>query len=564
MYNNIVSFGGNIMEKVKVMTLGGLDEDGRNLTIVEVDEKIVIIDAGLKYPDHSLLGVEIIIPNFSYLVERKDKIVGIFITHGHDDVMGALPYFIKECNVPIYTAPFTSLIIEDMMRQHQINEYTLKPIKRQDKLNLNGLEIRTFGLTHSICDTIGIAIKTKHGYIVHASEYIIDFDQNLPSFDCDITEFAEIGKEGVYMLMTESRNSERVGFTSPRHRVKSALEPIIEASEGRVVISLYQQNLFRLIEVFELAIKYKKKIFFANDNHRPYINYLKKLKYYQLPDKIELHPNQFNNHRDDVIIVVADQGPNVFRLMHSIATGDHASILLKQSDTVIIASPVVAGTERDAARMQNELFKDGVSVVNLSREQFFTMHPSSEDLKMMLTMFKPTYYIPLKGEYRQLIENANLALNRGYHATNIIVLDNGQVAQFKDGQIEALSEFIDIEDVLIDGKESLDSTGLVLRDREILATDGTLIVGIVINHQTKEILGGPDVQSRGVIYLKDADYVVKECGHILENVINKAVQENRYENISARNEAREQMSKYVLKMTGKKPMILPVIIEINA
>lgn len=552
------------MEKVKVMTLGGLDEDGRNLTIVEVDEKIVIIDAGLKYPDHSLLGVEIIIPNFSYLVERKDKIVGIFITHGHDDVMGALPYFIKECNVPIYTAPFTSLIIEDMMRQHQINEYTLKPIKRQDKLNLNGLEIRTFGLTHSICDTIGIAIKTKHGYIVHASEYIIDFDQNLPSFDCDITEFAEIGKEGVYMLMTESRNSERVGFTSPRHRVKSALEPIIEASEGRVVISLYQQNLFRLIEVFELAIKYKKKIFFANDNHRPYINYLKKLKYYQLPDKIELHPNQFNNHRDDVIIVVADQGPNVFRLMHSIATGDHASILLKQSDTVIIASPVVAGTERDAARMQNELFKDGVSVVNLSREQFFTMHPSSEDLKMMLTMFKPTYYIPLKGEYRQLIENANLALNRGYHATNIIVLDNGQVAQFKDGQIEALSEFIDIEDVLIDGKESLDSTGLVLRDREILATDGTLIVGIVINHQTKEILGGPDVQSRGVIYLKDADYVVKECGHILENVINKAVQENRYENISARNEAREQMSKYVLKMTGKKPMILPVIIEINA
>lgn len=564
MYNNIVSFGGNIMEKVKVMTLGGLDEDGRNLTIVEVDEKIVIIDAGLKYPDHSLLGVEIIIPNFSYLVERKDKIVGIFITHGHDDVMGALPYFIKECNVPIYTAPFTSLIIEDMMRQHQINEYTLKPIKRQDKLNLKGLEIRTFGLTHSICDTIGIAIKTKHGYIVHASEYIIDFDQNLPSFDCDITEFAEIGKEGVYMLMTESRNSERVGFTSPRHRVKSALEPIIEASEGRVVISLYQQNLFRLIEVFELAIKYKKKIFFANDNHRPYINYLKKLKYYQLPDKIELHPNQFNNHRDDVIIVVADQGPNVFRLMHSIATGDHASILLKQSDTVIIASPVVAGTERDAARMQNELFKDGVSVVNLSREQFFTMHPSSEDLKMMLTMFKPTYYIPLKGEYRQLIENANLALNRGYHATNIIVLDNGQVAQFKDGQIEALSEFIDIEDVLIDGKESLDSTGLVLRDREILATDGTLIVGIVINHQTKEILGGPDVQSRGVIYLKDADYVVKECGHILENVINKAVQENRYENISARNEAREQMSKYVLKMTGKKPMILPVIIEINA
>lgn len=551
------------MENIRIMALGGLDEDGRNMTVVEIDDKIIVIDAGLKYPDNSMLGVEIIIPDFSYLVERKERILGIFITHGHDDVMGALPYLIKECNIPIYAAPFTSLIIEDILSKHQITDYTLHKIKRTTHLNLDGIKIRTFGLTHSICDTIGIAILTSQGYIVHSSEYIIDFDQNLPSFDCDITEFAEIGKKGVFALMTESRNSERVGFTSPRHRVKSALEPIIESSDHRVIITLYQQNLFRLIEVFELAIKYKKKLFFASENHRSYLNYLRKLKYYNLPDKIELHPKQFNNHLDDVIIIVADQGPNVFRLMHTIATGDHAHIQLKQSDTVVIASPVVAGTEKDASRMENELFKDGVSVKTLPREQFLTMHPSSEDLKMMLTMFKPTYYIPLKGEYRQLLENANLALNRGYYADHIIVLDNGQVVQFKNGKVESMAEFNNTEDVFIDGKESLDSTGLVLRDREILATDGTLVVGIVINHSTKEVLGGPDVQSRGVIYLKDADYVVKECGNILEKVIEQAVTENRYDNISARNEAREQMSKYVLKMTGKKPMILPVIIEIN-
>lgn len=551
------------MEKIRIMALGGLDEDGRNLTVIEIDEKIIIVDAGLKYPENTMLGVEIIIPNFSYLIERKNKIVGLFITHGHDDVMGALPYLIKEINIPIYAAPFTALIIEELFKKHEVENYTLNKIKRYGLINLDGLKIRTFGLTHSICDTIGLAIATSQGYIVHASEFMIDFDQNLPSFDCDITELAEIGKKGVFALLTESRNAERVGFTSPRHRVKNALEPIIESSLGRVIITLYQQNLFRLIEVIELAQKYKKKIYFVNEHYRSYLNNLKKLKYFNLPEKIELHSHQFNNSFDDVIIIVADQGPNVFRLMHTIATGDHAQLQLKQTDTVVIASPVVAGTEKDASSMENELFKDGVSVKNLPRDEFLTMHPSSEDLKMMLTMLKPQYYIPIKGEYRHLIENANLALNRGYYADHIIVLDNGQVASFNGDKLESLAEFHETDHVYIDGYESLDSTGLVLRDREILATDGTMIVGIVINHETKEILGGPDVQSRGVIYLKDADYVVKECGVILENVIVNLVAENRYDNNTARNESKEQMSKYVLKMTGKRPMILPVIIEIN-
>ena len=551
------------MEKIRLLTLGGLDEDGRNMTIVEIDDDIIVIDAGLKYPEHSILGVESIIPNFSYLVERKDRVLGIIVTHGHDDVMGALPYFIKECNVPIYAAPFTALVIDDLLKKHHITDYKLHRIKRFGNISLGRHKIRTFGLTHSISDTIGLAISTSHGYIVHANEYIIDFDLNIPSFDCDITEFAEIGKKGVYMLMTESRSSERVGFTSPRHRIKSALEPIIENSQNRVVITLYEQNLFRLIEVFELAVKYRKKIVFASENHRLYMNYLKKLKYYDLPDDLEIRPQRFENNREDVIVIVADQGPSVFRLMHTIATGDHQFVRLRQSDTVVIASPVVPGSEKDASKMEDELFKDGVTVESLPRELFLTMHPSSEDLKMMLTLLKPKYYIPLKGEYRHLIENANLALNRGYYAGNIIVLDNGQVAAFEDGELKSQNEFVETDEVFIDGQESLDSTGLVLKDREILATDGTLIVGIVINFETKEILGGPDVQSRGVIYLKDADYVVKECGNILERVINEQVSENRYDNISARNEARDHMSRYVLKMTGKRPMILPIIIEIN-
>ncbi len=552
------------MEKVRIMTLGGLDEDGRNMTLVEINDQIIIIDAGLKYPENNVLGVEMIIPNFHYLVENKDKILGIFITHAHDDVMGALPYLIKEINIPIYTAPFTAIVIDSILKSHGLKGYKVHRIKRYGNLVIGKLKVITFGLTHSIADTFGLAISTEQGYIVHASEYIIDFDISESSpYDCDITEFADLGKKNVLMLMTESKSSDRPGFTSPRHRIASQLERYIENSEGRVIVTLYEQNLFRLMEVIDLAVKHKRKLYFANENQRQYLNNLSQLKYYQFPVGMEIRNPSFNNDIDDVIIVVSEQGPKVFRLMHTIATGDHSSIRLREGDTVVICSPVVPGAERDASKMEDELYKDGVHVATLNREDVLTMHPSTEDLKMMLQLLKPSYYIPLKGDYRQLVNNATLALNRGYYADHIIVLDNGQVASFEDGKFKSMSEFVNIEEVLIDGNESLDSSGLVLRDRESLATDGAIIIGIVIDFQTKEVLGGPDVQSRGVIYLKDADYVVKECGKIMEQVIMKQVQENRYENMAARTEAKEQMVKYVQKMTGKRPMILPVIIEIN-
>lgn len=552
------------MDKIRLLPFGGLDEDGRNMTAIEINNEIIIIDAGLKYPDFSALGVEIIIPDYNYLIENKERVKGIIITHAHDDVMGGLPYLIQDINVPIYTAAFTALVIRDIFKKQGIKDFTINKIDRNSNFKIGKLSIRSFALTHSISDTLGIAIETSYGYIVHASEYIIDFDLNIPSFDCDVSEFAEIGKQGVFLLMTESRSASRIGFTSPRHRTSGALEPIISTAEQRIFITLYQQNLYRLIEVLELAKKYKRKVYFVNEYMLDYLNFLKQLNYYQYDPQIVITANQLNTFKDKVIVIVSEQGPDVFRLMHTIAIGEHDNLQLDPSDVVIIASPVVAGTEKDASSMENELYKDGVTVETLSRDQFLTMHPSSEDLKMMLNLFKPQYYFPIKGEYRHLLDNANIALDKGFYADHILVLDNGQIATFENGKLISQSEFIDVDDVLIDGNKSLDAAGLVLKDRETLSTDGTMIVGIVIDHQTKAILGGPDVQSRGVIYLKDADYVIKECGNILENVINELVEEGQYDNLGARSEARDRMSKYVLKMTGKKPMILPVIIEINS
>lgn len=545
------------------MALGGLDEDGKNMTLVEVDDEIIIVDCGIKYPETASLGVEIIIPDFSYVIENKERIKGVFITHGHDDVTGALPFLIDELKIPIYTAPFTAYILEDLFKEYNIKDYKIHRIKRTGNLTVGNLEIRTFGLTHSIQDAFGLAIWTELGYIVYTSEFIMDLDITDPTFGSDITEFAEIGKKGVFALMTESRYADYDGFTSPRHRVYDALVPYFERTKGRIIITLYDQNIFRLLEVIELATKYKRKIYFTSNQQRNYLNYLSKLKYYQVPAGIEVSDENFNNEMENVLIIVSAQGPNVFRLMNKIATGEHEKIFFSEGDLVIIASPVVAGAEKDAAAMENELYMDGVQVESLDRRRFLTMHPSSEDLKMLINLFKPKHYIPLKGDYRQLVENANLALKKGMLANNIHVLDNGKQITFENGKVESILQTAEVDDVYVDGKGFLDSGGLVIRDREILGTDGSIVIGVAVDFKTKAIIGGPDVQSRGVIYLKDADYVIRECGNIIQRVITKAVKDNKYDNATARNEARDQMNKYVYKMTGKRPMILPVIIEIN-
>lgn len=551
------------MDKIRIFALGGLDEDGKNLYVVEINNDLFVIEAGIKYPDIEQLGIEMIIPDMKYLVENKDRVKAVFITHAHDDAMAALPYLLRQANVPIYTTPLSAVMIEEMLKKQNIKEVKIHRIKRNGKLAINGVNIRTFGLTHSIADAFGLAIETDQGAIVYAGEYIIDLNARNAAFACDITEFADIGKKGVLALLTESVYAEKPGFTAPNHRITDHIESAVEDARGRVFITLYEQNLYRLIEVIELANKYKKKIFFYNDNQRNLLRQVEKLGYYHVPAGLELSAEKFTNDYTNAIIIVSASGPNVFKVMHRIAISEDTKLELHKEDTVIIASPVVPGTEREASKMENELYKEGVRVVTLDRKKIFSMHASAEDIKMMLSLLKPKYFIPIHGEYRQLIINANIALDSGYFADRIVVLDNGQVALFEDKVLKNTSTILPLEDLMIDGNESLDVSGMVLKDREALSTDGAIVVGVVVNYATKEVIGGPDVQSRGVIYLKEADYIVKEIGNIVERVIIDAVAANKYENMSVRMDAKDKIMRYVLKETGKRPMILPVIVEIN-
>jgi len=551
------------MNEVRIYALGGLDEDGKNLTVVEINQDIFIIDAGLKYPDGQRLGVEFIIPDFKSLVEKKDRIKGIFITHGHDDAMSALPYFIKQANLPIYTTALTAALLEDVFKENAVKDYTIKVIKRNETFTIDGTHIKTFGLTHSIADAFGLAIDTPMGYVVYAGEYIIDFNTRLDAFSCDITNFAEIGKKGVFALLTESVAADRPGFTAPAHRVSDFIESALEERSTRLIITMYEQNLFRLIEILEMAKKYKRKVYFANPNQRKLLGLAEKLGYYKMPMELEVTEARFKNEMEDIIVIISGSGLQTFKIMHKIAISEDSTIELRPSDTVLIASPVVPGTEIEAGRMENELYKEDVRVVTLDKRKVFSMHASIEDIKMLTYLMKPKYFIPIHGEYRHLIANANVALDIGYYADKIVVLDNGQIATFTDGRLANTANHIPLEEILIDGNEHLDFSGLILKDRELLSTDGVMVVGIVINFNTKEVIGGPDVQSRGVIYLKDADHIVKDVGNIMEKVISDLVTNRKYDNMAARNEAKDKMSKYIFKETGKRPMILPVIIELN-
>ena len=551
------------MEQIRLFALGGLDEDGKNLTVVEINDDIFVIDAGLKYPAADHLGIEMIIPDFSYLIQNKHRIKAVFITQGHDDVMAALPYLLKEAKIPVYTTPLTAMILDGLCKQFEIKEVEIHRIKRNGSFNVGSRKIRTFGITHSMADAFGIAIWTEYGWIVYTSEFIIDFDVHNEAFQCDITEFSELGKQGVLALMTESVGADRAGHTSPSHKIASYFEKALDDATNRLIVTLYEQNVYRLIEVLDLAAKYKKKVFFYNDEQRDLLRLVEKLGYYRMPVGIEVSRENFNNERDDLIILVSGSGPKVFNIMYKIATLEDKLIELRKEDTVVILSPMVPGTEKESGRMENELYKEDVTIITLDRKKVTSMHASIEDLKMITYLLKPKYYIPVHGEYRHLINNANVALDMGYQANKIIVLDNGQIALFKEGELKDMTQLIKLEEIMIDGNEHLDVSGLILKDRELLSTDGVIVIGMVINFNSKLVIGGPDVQSRGVIYLKDADYIVKELGILFENAINEFVASKKYENMAVRVEAKDRMQKYLMKETGKRPLLLPVIVELN-
>ena len=552
------------MDRIKIFALGGLDENGKNLYVIDVNDEVILIEAGSRYPETDQLGVSEIICDYDYIYENKDRIKGIFITHAHDDVMGGLKYLIKQINIPIYTAAYTAALIRNSFKKNKVTDYSLHVIDRSGSLKLGNFKIRTFALTCSTFDNFGLAIETDQGYIVYTGEFIFDLDTASPHFASDIAYIADIGREKVFALLAESNGADREGYTSPRHHITSMIEPHIENAEARIIVSVYHQNLYRILEILRLAEKYRKRVYLYSNTIRQMLQSIEELGYYHFQSHLFVDTETYNNENDDdVIVLVTGIGQEVFARMMRIAINEDDKIHLKDTDTVIIASPASYETEVDGSKMKDELYRDNVAIVNFTSSDILTMHASSEDIKMMIYLFKPEYFIPIKGEYRQLVVNANIALDMGYRADHIVVLDNGQVASFEGHVLKSTNDLVDIGEVMIGMDSSTDVNSSVLKDREVLSQDGVIIIGVALNYNTKEIISGVDVQSRGLIYLKDADYIVREVGNILVEAITDAVNEGHFDNMKVRMDARDRISRYLLRETGKRPMILPAIVEIN-
>lgn len=549
-------------EIVRLFALGGLDEDGKNMTIIEIDGDIYIVEAGIKFPDATqALGVECIVQDFSYLGEHKDKIKGILITHGHDDVMGALPYLLKQVKADVYCTSFTAGVISRMLKSERITGVRLRVVKRNETRKIGGRQVVFFPVTHSFPQAYGFGILTSYGYIVYSGEFIEDYDDMEEPYKGDYYAVTKFKNHGVFILMQDSKGADRSGHTSPSHRVYDKFDKVLDEYENRkVFVEIFTQSVYRIQEMVSCAIDHRRKICFYTKDMQILMAGLESITE-AVPPELVISAKEINE-TDNAVVFISGQGRSLFKLMSNIANNEVADISFGKDDIIIVATPLIPGVEKDFKRMENDIYKREGIIIKIDKG-VSGIHPAKEDLKMMIFMCEPAYYIPIKGEYRMLCANAMVAEEMGISPQRILILDNGQVATFENGVLKSTKEVMDLHDCLIDGKENWDMAGVVLKDREILSTDGVMVLAIGLDWKTKKVINGPDIQTRGLIYVRDADYITKECAKIMMDTVQEMVEKHTYENLECRSLIRERAAKYVFKQTGKRPMILPVVLEIN-
>ena len=475
--------------------------------------------------------------------------------------MGALPYLCKQIKADIYSSPLTAKCIRRVMKEENIRDIQIHEVKRHDQKRVGKHKVIFFPITHSVPEAFGIAISTSQGFIVYSGEFIEDYTSLSDAYRGDFTTPAQFRNEGVLVLMQDSKGADCTGHTAPYHRIAPHFANILEKYENkRIFVSVYTQSVFRIQELIDTCISFNRKILLYTEELRSLIKDLEDIGY-TIPSSVLVDVNQID-HISNVVVLIGGTGKAVTNLLSNICNNEVDDIDFTSEDVIVLATPVLPGVEREFKQMENDIYKEGGEVIQLDKV-IRSVHPSQEDLKMMIFATRPKYYIPVKGEYRKLVMNANVALDMDFSPSQIIILDNGQVATFENKKLKSCAMEMELHDNLIDGKEGWDMAGVVLKDREILSTDGVMILAIGIDSETKKIINGPDVQTRGLVYLKDADYLNTDVSKIMEQTIEEAVKNKTYNNLDTRNEIRDKVAKYLSNKIGKKPMILSVILEIN-
>lgn len=548
------------MSKIKIFALGGLNDNGKNMYVAQVDDNIFVFDAGLKYPSANMLGIDYIIPKFDYLIENKKKIRGIFLTHAHAGNIGAMPDIMKELSdVPVYATKFTMMVLKMELEKYNIGATNLKEIRPHSKLDIAGFSIFPIAVTHSIPETVAFVLYTDDGAIVYATDFVFD-SAMLGAYKTDIGKLAYVGKQGVLCLMAESSYAYREGHTSPYHRISNDVWNLFNKTDDRVIISLIPEHVYRIQEIFDQVSRAKRKVVLMGKKLQRLVSYASESHYLDFDPSIIGDLSNINDK--DVVILTSDDKDKSFANLEKIISRYDKYITLKEGDTVFIAEPVYPGNEKKIAKIMDDLSRLDVNVVTLSFNNHVLHHPSSEDLMQMINLMSPKYYFPIKGEYRYQYMNAGVAEQAGMDYNNVLLKLNGDVINFVNGKLVDKPEHIDADEILIDGTSSDDIGDLVLKDRELLSKNGIVIVSATIDKKTKKIIASPQILTRGFIYVKDNLDIVEKSEAISKEVIEECINGKKVDFSGIKNKIRERLGNYFNEETGSIPMIITVILEI--
>ena len=548
------------MSKIKIFGLGGLNENGKNMYVVEVDKDIFVFDAGLKYADDKMLGVDYIIPNYDYIKKNIKNVKGIFITHGHDNNMGALTEIVKEIpDIKIYGTAFTLEVLKDELLSENLSVKNLVELKPHRKVNFGKESIFPISLTHTVPDAVGFVLYTPDGAIFYTGNFIFDSTM-LGNYKTDIGKLAYVGKQGVLCLLSESLYADRKGYTSPNHRTGSVIREIVNRTDGRILYNVYQTQLYRIQELFNELKNTKRNVVILGKRLESVILKAIDMKYVDF-DKKRIKTISHVNDKG-IVVIVSDERERAFSNLTRIVRGYDKFIEITKDDTVVFASPIDDGVERTATKIFDILSKIGVNIIELSKKKYLSYHASSEDLMLMINLMNPKYYMPVIGEYRHMVANKLIAKQVGMSDENIILRLNGEVAYFENGKLIDNGMKVPVDDILIDGLAAGDVGELVLKDRELLSGNGIVIITATLDKTTKEVLAGPEVLTRGFIYVKENIDLIKEAQKISLDVIKEHTKTNYVDFAKVKLGIRDKVGKYFYEQTECKPMILIVIGEV--
>lgn len=548
------------MSKIKLFSLGGLNENGKNMFVMEIDNDILVFEAGLKYSDENTLGIDYSIPNIDYLKQNVKRIKGVFLTHGHDENVGALVDIYKYLdNVKVYGSKFTMDIVRKEFESYKVDTTNLVEIKVNKAITMGSVKVFPISLSHSIPDNFGYAVYTNDGVIFYGSDFVFDAVMRGP-YQTDIGKLAYIGKQGVLCLLSESIYADRTGYTTPNHRIEGLIAKTLNKAPGRIIFNVLNSHLYRIQELFNEVMKTDKKIVIMGKRLQNIVNYSLDNGYLHIDRKFIGDLSNLNDK--NTIILNTNEREKPYANMIRIINGYDKFIKIDSSDTVFLATPIYEGREKTFYKMLDDIAKIGADSVILSPKKYLSYHASSEDLMMMLELMQPKYYFPIKGEYRNQVANANLAEMVGIPPENIILKENGCVATFENGVLVEDYLKIPTGSISIDGDSSDDIGEVVLKDRELLSQNGIIIITATMNKKTKKILVGPEILTRGFIYVKDSTEIIDKIKEICSKVITDNTYPNYIDYTKIKNTIREELSNYLFNTTGNKPMIITVMQEI--